>query len=137
MSTISQVSSGSSAQLFQSASSVTSGVSTPQNLTALATALESGDLSQAQSALTALSAGGTGVQPFRNNVQADSDYNSVVVAVESGNFSAADAALSNLQTALHDPGSADSGSGLGRLITAAYAPSASPTPAGHQLEVTV
>jgi hypothetical protein len=73
MSTISSVSSGGSAEIYQTAGSGNPGVSTPQNLSELSGALESGNLSQAQSALTSLSVSGTGVQPFGNNVVADSD----------------------------------------------------------------
>jgi hypothetical protein len=137
MSTISPVPSGGSAEIYQVAGPVNAGVSTPQNLAALGVALEAGDLSQAQSALTALSAGGTGVQPFGNNVVADSDYDSVAGAVDSGNFSAAEVAYSNLQTALDTSGASHAGSGLGRIISAAYAPSTPPMPPGHQLGVTV
>jgi hypothetical protein len=137
MSIISGVSSASSAEIYQIADSGNSGVSTPQNLSALSGALESGDLSQAQSALTALSVSGTSVQPFGNNVEADSDYDSVVGAVDSGNFSAAEVAFSNLQTALATSGTSQPESGLGRIIGAAYAPYTPPTPPGQQLEITV
>ena len=77
------------------------------------------------------------MQPFGNNVVADSDYDSVVGAVDSGNFSEAEVAFSNLQTALNTSGAPHADSGLGRIIGAAYAPQIQPTPPGYQIEVTV
>jgi hypothetical protein len=78
-----------------------------QNLNSLNTALQSGDTSSAQSALTTLQqtvAGNSPTtstsQPFGSNTAANTDYNNLVSNVGSGNLSAAQADLSKLQADL-------------------------------------
>jgi ATP/maltotriose-dependent transcriptional regulator MalT len=92
---------------------------TAQNLNAVGTALQSGDLIGAQSALDTLEQGlstasasssattsaattatAATTQPFADNALANSDYQTLVTAVQSGNVSDAQTAFANLQNAL-------------------------------------
>ena len=76
-----------------------------QNLSSLGTALQSGDTSSAQSALTTLqqslpTSAQNSNQPFGNNSQANSAYQNLVSDVQSGNLTSAQNDLSQLQTHL-------------------------------------
>jgi len=77
-----------------------------QSLNALGTALQSGNPSSAQSALSTLqqnlpsSSQTSSSQPFGNNTQANSDYASLVSNVQSGNTTAAQSDLAKLQSDL-------------------------------------
>jgi len=105
---MSTVSGLSSTDLYSSYSSANqSGASQLfQNLNALGTALQSGDPSTAQSALSTLqttvssNAQGSTSQPFGNNTAANSDYNTLVNAVNSGNTTDAQSALTKLKADL-------------------------------------
>jgi hypothetical protein len=84
--------------------------STSQALNALGTALQSGDTSDAQTALTALqttlsssspSASSSSTSaPFGNNSQANADFTDLVNNVQSGNLTDAQTALTKLQSDL-------------------------------------
>jgi len=78
-----------------------------QNFQAIGTALQSGNLSSAQSALTTFqqslpsnSSQTSNSQPFGKNSQANSDYQSMVSALQSGNLSSAQQSYSSLQSDL-------------------------------------
>lgn len=80
-----------------------------RSLQAVSSALQSGNIAAAQSALTKFQKQLQGVsptyasQPFGNNGQANSAYQSLVSFVHSGNLSAAQQALSGLKTDLTKP----------------------------------
>ena len=77
-----------------------------QSLNALGTALQSGNPSSAQSALSTfqqnlpINSQTSSSQPFGNNTQANSDYTSLVNNVQSGNTTAAQSDLAKLQADL-------------------------------------
>jgi hypothetical protein len=77
-----------------------------QDFGAIGTALKSGDLSTAQSALATFqqalegNSQASASQPFGSNSQANSDYQSLVSALQSGNLSSAQKAFASLQTDL-------------------------------------
>lgn len=105
MSSISGLSSAASLYPYQTTNPSSTG-QLRQNLNAVGTALQSGDVSGAQSALTTLqqtlanNPQSSTSQPFGTNTAANSDYQSLVGAVQSGNVSDAQKALANLQTDL-------------------------------------
>jgi len=74
-----------------------------QNFNAIGTALQSGDLSSAQSALTTFqqsvqgSSQATASQPFGKNSQANTDYQSLTSSLQSGNLASAQKAFTSLQ----------------------------------------
>ena len=77
-----------------------------QDFQAIGSALQSGDLSSAQSALATFqqnlqgNSQTTSSQPFGQNSQANSDYQNLVSALQSGNLSNAQQAFASLQTDL-------------------------------------
>jgi hypothetical protein len=77
-----------------------------KSLQAVSSALQSGNISQAQSALAKFqkqlqgNSQTSSSQPFGNNSQANSAYQSLVSSVQSGNLSVAQQALSSLKTDL-------------------------------------
>ena len=77
-----------------------------QDFRAIGSALQSGDLSTAQSALATFQQDLQGNsqtpanQPFGKNSQANTDYHSLVSALQSGNLSDAQKAFASLQTDL-------------------------------------
>jgi hypothetical protein len=77
-----------------------------QDFQAIGSALQSGDLSTAQSALATFQQDLQGnsqtssSQPFGKNSQANSDYQNLVSALQSGNLSNAQQAFASLQTDL-------------------------------------
>jgi DNA-binding FadR family transcriptional regulator len=77
-----------------------------KSLQAVSSAVQSGDLSKAQSALATFqkqlqaNSQTSANQPFGGNRQANSAYQSLVTSVQSGNLSAAQQALSSLKTDL-------------------------------------
>jgi len=77
-----------------------------QDFQAIGSALQSGDLSTAQSALATFQQDLQGnsqtssIQPFGKNSQANSDYQNLVSALQSGNLSNAQQAFASLQTDL-------------------------------------
>lgn len=81
-----------------------------QNFKAIGTALESGDLSTAQTALSSFQKALQGVsqgnsqtsssQPFGKNSQANSDYQNLTNALQSGDLASAQKAYASLQTDL-------------------------------------
>lgn len=81
---------------------------TVQDFQALGSALQSGDVSSAQSALTtfqqalatATNSQSSSSQPFGKNSQANTDYQSLASALQSGNLTTAQQAFSRLQTDL-------------------------------------
>lgn len=78
-----------------------------QNFAAIGTALQSGSLSSAQSALAAFqqslpgSSQGSNSQPFGKNSQANSDYQNMVSALQSGNLSSAQQSYNSLKSDLN------------------------------------
>lgn len=86
-----------------------------KDLKSIGTALQSGDLSSAQSALTAFqqaqpaSTQAPGSQPFGQNSQANTDYKSLTTALSSGDISAAQKAFASLKTDLKSTQSAHKG----------------------------
>jgi ribosomal protein S20 len=77
-----------------------------KDLKSIGTALQSGDLSSAQSALTAFQQAqpaatqAPGSQPFGQNSQANTDYKSLTTALSSGDLSAAQKAFTSLKADL-------------------------------------
>jgi DNA-binding FadR family transcriptional regulator len=77
-----------------------------KSLQAVSRAVQSGDLSKAQSAVATFqkqvqgNSQASANQPFGNNSQANSAYQGLVTSVQSGNLSAAQQALSSLKTDL-------------------------------------
>jgi hypothetical protein len=77
-----------------------------KDLQSIGSALQSGDLSTAQSALASFqqqlqsSSQASSSQPFGNNSQANQDYQSLATALKSGDTSAAQQAFANLKTDL-------------------------------------
>jgi hypothetical protein len=77
-----------------------------QDFKAIGSALQSGNLSTAQSALTAFQQALQGssqtstTQPFGSNTQANTDFQSLVSALKSGDLSSAQKAFASLQTDL-------------------------------------
>jgi soluble cytochrome b562 len=80
-----------------------------KSLQAVSSALQAGNISQAQSALAKFQKQLSGnsptapSQPFGSNSQANSSYQSLVSSVQSGNLSAAQQAFSSLKTDLQTP----------------------------------
>jgi len=74
-----------------------------QNFDAVGSALQSGDLATAQSALTTFqqalpaSSASPASQPFGKNSQANTDYQSLTSSLQSGNLGSAQKAFSSLQ----------------------------------------
>jgi hypothetical protein len=103
MSTISSVSSATG--LYQPANQGSFSQSV-QDFQAIGSALQSGDLTSAQSALAAFqqdlpaSSQTSSNQPFGANSKANSDYQSLVSALQSGNLSNAQQSFASLQTDL-------------------------------------
>ncbi len=87
----------------------------------IGTALQSGDVTSAQTALTAFqkalqgasgaSAQTTSTQPFGKDTKANTDYQSLTSALQSGNLSTAQKAYSSLQNDLTSAASAASATG--------------------------
>src|SRR5580658_7786586 len=79
---------------------------TGQDFNSIGSALQSGNVSAAQSALTAFQQDLQGnpqtsaSQPFGNNSQANTDYQSLVSSLQSGNLPSAQKAFASLQTDL-------------------------------------
>jgi hypothetical protein len=78
-----------------------------QDFQAIGSALQSGSLASAQSAVTTFqqylqssSSQSSSTQPFGKNSKANSDYQSLVGALQSGNLTSAQQAYSSLQTDL-------------------------------------
>jgi hypothetical protein len=86
-----------------------------KDLKSIGTALQSGDLSSAQSALTAFqqdqpaAAQSPASQPFGQNSQANTDYQTLTAALKSGDLSAAQKAFASLKTDLKATQSAHKG----------------------------
>jgi hypothetical protein len=86
-----------------------------KDLKSIGTALQSGDLSSAQSALTAFQQAqpaatqAPGSQPFGQNSQANTDYQTLTTALKSGDLSAAQKAFTSLKTDLKPTQSAHKG----------------------------
>jgi len=105
MSSISSVSSSNPAYQNYNTSNIKQ---TIQDFQAIGNALQSGDVSSAQSALTTFqqalatttNSQSTANQPFGKNSQANTDYQSLVSALQSGNLGTAQQAYSSLQTDL-------------------------------------
>jgi len=82
---------------------------TVQDFNAIGTALQSGDLATAQTALTTFqqalqaSLAATTSQPFGKNSQANSDYQSLTSSLQSGNLASAQKAFTSLKTDLQSP----------------------------------
>ena len=99
MSSISSVSSTTSA--YQTTNQSSSG-QFGQDLSAVTSALQSGDLSTAQSAMATLqqnlqdSSQTSATQPFGKNTQANTDFQNLTSALKSGNLSAAQQASTSL-----------------------------------------
>ena len=81
-----------------------------QDFNSIGTALQSGNLSTAQSALATFqqdlqnNSQTSTTQPFGNNSQANTDYQSLTSALQSGDLSGAQKAFSSLQTDLQGAG---------------------------------
>jgi hypothetical protein len=81
-----------------------------QDFNAVGSALQSGDLSSAQSALATLqqnlptTSQTSATQPFGNNGQANTDYQSLTTALQTGNLSGAQKAYASLQKDLQGAG---------------------------------
>jgi hypothetical protein len=86
-----------------------------KDLKSIGTALQSGDLSSAQNALTAFQQAqpaatqAPGSQPFGQNSQANADYKTLTTALSSGDISAAQKAFATLKTDLKPTQSAHKG----------------------------
>jgi hypothetical protein len=82
------------------------------NFNAIGNALNSGNLSAAQSALATFqqdlpaTSQTSNSQPFGNNSQANTDYNSLATALQSGDLSGAQTAFASLQNDLEGGGKA-------------------------------
>ena len=97
MSAISGVSSATSPHTATNQNAI---ASIPKDLGVIGSKLKTGDLSAAQTALSALQQHVQGNPPFGMNSLANADYQKLVVAVQSGDLSAAQQSLASLQTDL-------------------------------------
>jgi hypothetical protein len=146
MSTISVISTSTS--LYQAYASGNAGTPAQliQNLDSLSAALQSGDASAAQSALSTLqqslasSALSSGITFSSDKSAATLDYQNLVSDIQSGNLAAAQIDLAQLQSALnsgqiHGASSHDAGASLASTATAG--PSATISSVSSGLKVTV
>ena len=88
---------------------------TVQDFNAIGTALQSGDLSTAQTALTTfqqalqVSTSASTSQPFGKNSQANTDYQNLASSLQSGNLAGAQKAFTSLKTDLQPTQAAHKG----------------------------
>lgn len=117
MSSISSVSSTTNPYAYQTTSQ-NSFSQIAQDFQAVGSALQSGDLSAAQSALTTFQqalqgsssqSSNTNSQPFGKNSSANTDFQNLTSALQSGNLSGAQKAFASLQTDLKSAQSAHKG----------------------------
>jgi hypothetical protein len=87
------------------------------NFKAIGSALQSGNLSSAQSALTTFqqalpaSSQNANTQPFGKNTQANTDFQTLTTALQSGDLASAQKAFSSIQTDLKSAQAAHKGHG--------------------------